>query len=72
VPVRPTALVRCFLTDKTRIWQQFREADMVAENMTQLVADGADVNFRFGEMHGWTALHWAAAYGGAPAAVAMP
>ena len=45
---------------------------MVEENMTQLVADGADVNFRFREMHGWTALHWAAAYGEAPPAVAMP
>ena len=45
--------------------QQFGEdeAEFVAHNITQIVADGADVNFRFSEMHGWTVLHWAAAYG---------
>lgn len=38
----------------------------MGQNITQVVADGADVNFHFREMNGWTVLHWAAAYGEGP------
>jgi len=60
-----TVILESIMARNGPSWQQFCEADMVEENITQLVADGADVNFRFREMHGWTALHWAAAYGAA-------
>ena len=47
------------------MWAHFEEEEFVADNMTQLVRDGADVNMRQAEANGWTALHLAAAYGGA-------
>ena len=47
------------------VWAHFEEEEFVADNMTQLVRDGADVNMRQAEANGWTALHLAAAYGGA-------
>ena len=47
------------------VWAHFEEEEFVADNMTQLIRDGADVNMRQAEANGWTALHLAAAHGGA-------
>jgi len=35
-------------------WEQFSVVELINENITQLLADGADVNFQFQEMYGWT------------------
>ena len=36
---------------------------LISEHKRQLVADGADVNFKFTDMYSWTVLHYAASYG---------